>query len=94
MKENYKNEVRYYTFPAFDEYPEIVHAFTSRECGVSSGYYSSLNMGIHTGDDLENIKTNYRIVCRTLGLNCSGKFRAREQYSERDGKRRRSRSFP
>ena len=69
MKENYKNEVRYYTFPAFDEYPEIVHAFTSRECGVSTGYYSSLNMGIHTGDDLENVKTNYRILCKTLDLN-------------------------
>ena len=69
MKENYKNEVRYYTFPAFDEHERIVHAFTSRECGVSTGYYSSLNMGIHTGDDLENIKTNYKILCRTLDLN-------------------------
>ena len=68
MKENYKNEVRYYTFPAFEEHPEIVHAFTSRECGVSDGYYSSLNMGIHTGDDLENVKTNYRILCQTLSL--------------------------
>ena len=68
MKENYKNEVRYYTFPAFEEHPEIVHAFTSRECGVSGGYYSSLNMGIHTGDDLENVKTNYRILCQTLSL--------------------------
>ena len=69
MQENYKNEVRYFTFPAFDEHPEIVHAFTSRECGVSGGYYSSLNMGINTGDDLENVKTNYRILCKTLSLN-------------------------
>lgn len=69
MKENYKNEVRYFTFPAFEEHPEIVHAFTSRECGVSTGYYSSLNMGIHTGDDLENVKMNYKILCKTLDLN-------------------------
>ena len=52
-----------------EEHKEIVHAFTSRECGVSNGYYSSLNMGIHTGDDLENIKMNYKILCKTLGLN-------------------------
>lgn len=69
MKENYRNEVLYYTFPAFEAYPEIVHAFTSRECGVSTGYNSSLNMGVRTGDDPENVKTNYRIVCKTLGLN-------------------------
>ena len=69
MKKNYKNEVLYYTFPAFDEHPEIVHAFTSRECGVSSGYYSSLNLGLRTEDDFENVKTNYKILCKTLDLN-------------------------
>ena len=62
MKENYRNEVLYFTFPDFDEYDnEIVHAFSSREGGVSTGYFSSMNLGIKTKDSRENILENYRL---------------------------------
>ena len=38
MKENYNNEVMYYTFPDFEQFDFLVHAFSSREGGVSEGY--------------------------------------------------------
>ena len=51
MKENYNNEVMYYTFPDFEQFDFLTHAFSSREGGVSEGYYSSMNLGIKTDDD-------------------------------------------
>lgn len=69
MKENYRNEVLYFTFPDFDEYDnEIVHAFSSREGGVSTGYFSSMNLGIKTKDSRENILENYRLFTEAIGV--------------------------
>lgn len=68
MKENFKNEVLFYTFPEFEAYPELIHAFSSREGGVSSGYYSSMNLGLKTPDDFGNVKRNYEIFCDTIGV--------------------------
>ena len=69
MKENYRNEVLYFTFPDFDEYDnEIVHAFSSREGGVSTGYLSSMNLGIKTKDTKENILANYRLFTDAVGI--------------------------
>lgn len=69
MKENYRNEVLYFTFPDFDEYDnEIVHAFSSREGGVSTCYFSSMNLGIKTKDSRENILENYRLFTEAIGV--------------------------
>ncbi|MCR4686975.1 MAG: peptidoglycan editing factor PgeF [Lachnospiraceae bacterium] len=68
MNSNYKNEVLYYTFPNWENSDYMIHGFSSRECGVSTGYYSSLNLGLKTGDDMDNIKANYEIFFKTLGL--------------------------
>lgn len=68
MKENFKNEVLYYTFPELEKYDGLVHAFSSREGGISTGYYSSMNLGIKTPDERNNILENYRIFCETIGV--------------------------
>jgi YfiH family protein len=44
---------------------EIV--FSTRLGGVSEGRYASLNLGRRTGDDLERVDENRRIVCAELG---------------------------
>ncbi len=43
------------------------HAFSTRIGGVSSGVYSSLNLGFGRGDDFENVLLNYRI----FGASCN-----------------------
>lgn len=45
----------------------IRHAFTDRHGGVSKGVYSSLNVGLHVGDDLEQVRENRRRVCAVFG---------------------------
>ena len=45
-----------------------VHCFTTRFGGVSGGYLSSLNLGIHRGDRPENVLKNYEILGAAAGF--------------------------
>ena len=44
------------------------HCFTTRLGGVSQGHLQSLNIGIHRGDDWENVLKNYEILGNLLGF--------------------------
>ena len=46
----------------------LPHAFTTRLGGVSTGAVGSLNIGIHRGDDPENVLKNYEILGNALGF--------------------------
>lgn len=48
--------------------PEINHHFFSRAGGVSSGLYASLNVGIGSGDNPEDVMENRRRVAQHFGL--------------------------
>jgi YfiH family protein len=48
--------------------PGYVVAFTTRNGGVSEGFYESLNLTAGTGDAKEAVEANRRIACETLGL--------------------------
>ena len=45
-----------------------VHCFSTRFGGVSSGYLSSLNLGVHRGDTPENVQKNYEILGNAVGF--------------------------
>ena len=47
---------------------EVKHCFTTRFGGVSEGYLSTLNLGIHRGDKPENVVKNYEILGKALGF--------------------------
>ena len=42
-------------------------AFSTRRGGVSEGPYASLNLGRRTGDDVDRVDENRRILCSELG---------------------------
>ena len=46
----------------------VKHCFFSRKNGVSSGIYKSLNCGIGSKDDINNVKKNLEIVSKTFDL--------------------------
>lgn len=46
----------------------VPHCFTTRYGGVSSGYLDSLNIGIHRGDNWDNVLKNYQILGDALGF--------------------------
>ncbi len=57
--------------------PYVV-AFTTREGGVSTGAYASLNLGSR-GDDEERIVENRRLACAELGLD-AGRLAVNRQH--------------
>lgn len=44
------------------------HGFSTRLDGVSSGIYTSLNLGVDRGDDIENVRENWRRFLETCGI--------------------------
>jgi YfiH family protein len=46
----------------------VPHCFTTRLGGVSQGYLSSLNIGLHRGDNPKNVEENFRILADALGI--------------------------
>ncbi len=50
------------------DYLKSAHGFTTRLGGVSSGQFSTMNLGIHRGDEPENVRENFRIAGRIIGF--------------------------
>ena len=59
----------------------IPHCFTTRFGGVSEGYLSSLNLGIHRGDKPENVRKNYEILGRALGFDVENLVFTRQTHT-------------
>ena len=54
-------------FHCLDEHEFVSLAFSTRFGGVSTkDYLSSMNFGWDRGDDIENVRENYRRMCRVL----------------------------
>lgn len=48
--------------------PEIEHGFFTRQGGISTGIYASLNCGYESGDKEENVTENRRLVSKCLSI--------------------------
>uniref|UniRef100_A0A7C4W173 Purine nucleoside phosphorylase n=1 Tax=Desulfatirhabdium butyrativorans TaxID=340467 RepID=A0A7C4W173_9BACT len=57
----------YYQFPHLDRYGGVVHGVFTRKGGVSQGPYESLNVAIHNGDRVEDVRENRRRMTEALG---------------------------
>ena len=60
--------VPYFTFPAFDELPGIIHGFSSRLGGVGEGFLSSMNLSFSRGDEPERVRENFRRIAESIGF--------------------------
>lgn len=47
---------------------DVVHCFSTRRGGVSTGYLESLNLGVHRGDDWNKVYENYRRLGAAVGF--------------------------
>ncbi len=45
----------------------VRHGFSTRRGGVSPAPWDTLNLGVGRGDDMENVRENYRRFCAALG---------------------------
>ena len=64
-----KNGLQYVQFKNLLKYKgQMVHCFTTRTGGVSSGECASLNLGFNKNDSRENVMENFRRVCNALDI--------------------------
>ena len=68
LKVNRKGSLCFITFPKFEGYSEIVHAFTTRHGGISEGCFGKMNLSFNVGDERERVIENYRIISRHLAI--------------------------
>lgn len=66
IKEN--KGVTWLSYPAFEQFPDIVHAFSTRLGGVSQGIYSSMNLSFTRGDEEAAVHENYRRLADAAGF--------------------------
>lgn len=59
----------------------VPHCFTTRFGGVSGGYLASLNLGIHRGDEPENVRKNYEILGEALGFDVENLVFTRQTHT-------------
>jgi len=62
------NKLELYQFENLIKYNGILHFITARNGGISSKPFESLNLGYKSGDKPENVRTNWKILERNLGL--------------------------
>ena len=55
-------------YSAADCLQGAAHGFSTRLGGVSHGHLASLNLGVHRGDDYENVVRNYEIFGDAVGF--------------------------
>ena len=67
----------------FKEFDNINHCFFSKNGGVSQGIYSSLNCGLGSNDEKENVLKNLDIVSKKIGLNSKNLFSMNQTHSNK-----------
>ena len=61
--------IKYKIYAPYED--DLVHAFTTRFGGVSTGHLKSLNLSFSRGDDADNVRENYRRLGEALGIDVS-----------------------
>ena len=56
------------TSPLFEQIPGLIHAFSTRQGGKSSGSFESLNLGFNTLDEPNLIEDNLHRLCKKLQI--------------------------
>lgn len=61
-----KNNVPFLRFPVLENYP-VIHGFSTRLGGVSTGDCATMNVSFTRGDRLEDVKENHHLLADAVG---------------------------
>lgn len=61
-----RHDLTYLVCDKWQQDKSLIHCFTTRHGGVSTGPLASLNLGFNRGDEKENVLGNYERVCEAL----------------------------
>ena len=71
MHQEKRGNLLFLTFPHLAHHQELLQAVSTRHGGLSSGSYSSLNLGFHVGDSHDAVKRNHELVSQSLQFDLS-----------------------
>ena len=63
-----KDKLEFYQAPHLETTGRLIHAFSTREGGVSGPPFDSLNLSFKAGDRETNVRENRELLTRTFGL--------------------------
>jgi len=81
MIEHDEGIIKYLTFGSLDDLGLVRNIFTTRLGGVSTGYYSSMNLAYTNGDDEENVDDNYKIIAPVIGTDTGHIIRSHQTHT-------------
>lgn len=61
-------ELMYFKFRIFEDMDWITQCFSTRLGGVSNGIYQSMNLTYGRDDDPDNVRTNFEIIGKAIGV--------------------------
>ena len=64
-----------------NSYTKLIHAFTTRDAGVSFTPFNSLNLAFHVGDNKESVLTNHNLLATQLSYNVETLVHMRQIHS-------------
>jgi len=67
------------TFSHFDKF-SIQHGISTRTGGISKKPYQSLNLGLHTGDQRNDVIANRKRFCQAVGISFAGTVTAEQVH--------------
>lgn len=70
------------TAEAFEEGGGIVHGFSTRLGGVSTGVWTSMNLGTTRGDHPDHVRENYRRFCAAVGADTGSIVMSRQVHGD------------
>ena len=76
------NGLWYGTFTHFDKL-SIKHGVSSRLGGTSKEPFASLNLGLHTGDQDEDVVANRRLFCKAIGIDLEDVVTAEQLHTDK-----------
>lgn len=68
MKLNNLDSTPFLTYNSLEEINFIKHGFSTRLGGVSQGIFSSMNLALNRGDNLQSVMENYNRLSKSIGL--------------------------
>ena len=71
----------YLEYPLLADTGIVKHGFSTRLGGVSEGYFSSLNLGFHRGDEEETVRENFRRIGKSIGVRCEDMVLSRQTHT-------------
>lgn len=55
-------------YRSLNDFPWLLNAFSTREGGISTGQYATMNLSSTVGDSIENVQRNFELFGEAIGV--------------------------